>query len=170
MEGVLPKLKKKRRKSDKEIAEESNKRYCYLKRRLQSENLRRYVVGLVIRPDLFTSKLVEDAEDVKKYYNYVKSGIDTRIYPLDSDTINNVVSLVPSKWRERFENLIEMIKEEVKEDYLTSVKKSIIEFVLTDPDAGTTEKVTVLLNLILLQMKKKKYRWLIILFHLFIFF
>ena len=67
-----------------------------------------------------------------RYYYYIKHGIDTiHVAPLDKKVLNRVLKLIPKKLS-RWSDVLNAITVEMKEDYITAVKKSVIDFVLGD--------------------------------------
>jgi dynein heavy chain, axonemal len=54
------------------------------------------------------------------------------VAPLEDVRIENVMSLIPSKLRVNFPQSIADLSDEVRDDYLLSVKKAIVDFVLRD--------------------------------------
>lgn len=67
-----------------------------------------------------------------RYYYYIKHGIDTvHVAPLDKRVLTRVIRLIPKKLT-RWNDVLESITVEMKEDYITAVKKAVIDFVLGD--------------------------------------
>jgi len=61
-------------------------------------------------------------------------GIDTEhIAPLDRSWIARVLALLATRLRQNKDDLITCLIDEMRDDYLLSVKKAIIDFVLRDP-------------------------------------
>uniref|UniRef100_A0A6Q2WPZ0 Dynein axonemal heavy chain 7 n=1 Tax=Esox lucius TaxID=8010 RepID=A0A6Q2WPZ0_ESOLU len=68
-----------------------------------------------------------------KYYYYIRNGIDTEnVAAMEDSWLENVLDLVPTHLK-ALSKTIELLTDEMKEDYLLSVKKSIVDFVLRDP-------------------------------------
>jgi len=73
-------------------------------------------------------------KDILRYYYYIHHGIDTKnVAPMEDRWIHNVLSLVPESTKVNLGEVIDTLSEEVREDYLLSVKKAIVDFVLRDP-------------------------------------
>jgi len=69
-----------------------------------------------------------------RYNYYISHGIDTEhIASLDRSWIERVLTLLAPRLRQGRDELITCLVDEMKEDYLLSVKKAIIDFVLRDP-------------------------------------
>lgn len=78
-----------------------------------------------------------------RYYYYIKHGIDTiHVAPLDKRVLNRVLKLIPKKLT-KWSGLLETITAEMKEDYITAVKKAVIDFVLGDALSKNINKVEV---------------------------
>ena len=74
------------------------------------------------------------ASVVRRYNYYISHGIDTEhIAPLDRSWIERVLALLAPRLRQDKDDLITCLTDEMREDYLLSVKKAIIDFVLRDP-------------------------------------
>ena len=72
-------------------------------------------------------------KDILRYYYYIHNGIDTEhVAPLENIRIQNVMTLISSKLRKTHQQSIIDLSDEVREDYLLSVKKAIVDFVLRD--------------------------------------
>lgn len=75
-----------------------------------------------------------------RYYYYIKHGIDTiHVAPLDKRVLNRVFRLIPKKLT-KWNDVLESITAEMKEDYITAVKKAVIDFVLGDALAKNINK------------------------------
>ncbi|XP_072334730.1 dynein axonemal heavy chain 7 [Scyliorhinus torazame] len=72
-------------------------------------------------------------KDILRYYYYINHGIDTEhVAPMEDSWLEEVLSLVPFRLK-TYTGIIETLSDEMKEDYLLSVKKAIVDFVLRDP-------------------------------------
>jgi len=72
-------------------------------------------------------------KDVLRYYYYIHNGIDTEhVAPLENSWLKSVLDLVPDRLK-FFKRSVDKLSEEMREDYLLSVKKAIVDFVLRDP-------------------------------------
>ncbi|XP_024589402.1 dynein heavy chain 7, axonemal [Neophocaena asiaeorientalis asiaeorientalis] len=78
-----------------------------------------------------TSSAIE--RDILRYYYYIHHGIDTdHVAPMEDSWLEHVLNLVPQHLKV-LTNSILALSDEMREDYLLSVKKSIVDFVLKDP-------------------------------------
>ncbi|XP_063979948.1 dynein axonemal heavy chain 7-like [Diachasmimorpha longicaudata] len=103
----------------------------YTGNRLRREKFRRFMVGLIVKPEGFHD--VRD-KDVNRYYNYVRNGVDTiHVANMGENDVEKILSLVPSDFRERFQDFTKELLEQIREDYVGAIKQSIVDFVLSDP-------------------------------------
>lgn len=62
----------------------------------------------------------------QRYLYYVNNGIDTdHIAPLEDSWLSHVLSQTPAHLQHTFVATVEQLSEEMREDYLLSVKKAI---------------------------------------------
>lgn len=52
---------------------------------------------------------------------------------MENSWLDHVLQLVPQRLKDGLDLCIENLSDEMKEDYLLSVKKAIVDFVLRDP-------------------------------------
>ncbi|ETE68287.1 Dynein heavy chain 7, axonemal, partial [Ophiophagus hannah] len=121
------------------------------------ENFRSALVNIIMQPDFIpesfsieevkpgTSEAAAAIEkDILKYYYYIRHGIDTEhVAPMDDSWLENVLALVPKHLKVLSESIY-TLSDEMREDYLLSVKKAIVDFVLRDPREKEEAKKQVL--------------------------
>jgi dynein heavy chain len=74
----------------------------------------------------------------------VTHGIDSRhVAPLDVGVIYEALRRISTRLKNGREFIIECLADEINEDYMISVKRAIIDFVLRNPRDDEFEKVSV---------------------------
>ncbi|XP_031440303.1 dynein axonemal heavy chain 7 [Clupea harengus] len=120
----------------------------------EREQFRSALVSIIMQQDTTTGKsFTEESppprsgsptateKDILRYYYYIRNGIDTEhVADMEDSCLENVLSLVPSHLK-KLTTTIELLSDEMKEDYLMSVKKAIVDFVLRDPRENEEDKV-----------------------------
>ncbi|XP_034142716.1 dynein heavy chain 7, axonemal isoform X2 [Esox lucius] len=110
------------------------------------EHFRSALVSIILQDESASGQIVvEDSKpstsmsptatekDILRYYYYIRNGIDTEnVAAMEDSWLENVLDLVPTHLK-ALSKTIELLTDEMKEDYLLSVKKSIVDFVLRDP-------------------------------------
>ncbi|KAI5107507.1 dynein heavy chain 7, axonemal isoform X1 [Silurus meridionalis] len=80
-----------------------------------------------------------------KYYNYIRYGIDTQnVAPMEDSWLERISSRIPNGLKTSRRS-IKILNDEIREDYLLSAKKAIVDFALRDPRDNEEPKVNVLL-------------------------
>lgn len=84
--------------------------------------------------DIADGWLTEEDKNLLRYYYYILHEVDDdRAGTLDSDTLKKITSMVSTEWQERHAECFDQLIRELKSDYVTSMKKSIVDFVLQEP-------------------------------------
>lgn len=84
--------------------------------------------------DIADSWLTEEDKNLLRYYYYILHEVDdARAGTLDSDTLKKITSMVSTEWQKRHKECFDQLIRELKSDYVTSMKKSIVDFVLQEP-------------------------------------
>ncbi|XP_065834129.1 dynein axonemal heavy chain 7-like [Oscarella lobularis] len=85
-------------------------------------------------PPLRTESPSPAEKDILRYYYYIHNGIDTEhVAPMEDSWLDNVLANVPKHLKRGHAESIEQLSDEMREDYILSVKKAIVDFVLKDP-------------------------------------
>uniref|UniRef100_A0A452E4H5 Dynein axonemal heavy chain 7 n=1 Tax=Capra hircus TaxID=9925 RepID=A0A452E4H5_CAPHI len=111
----------------------------------ERENFRSTLVNIIMQEDAALDSVTPDEstvpklttsaieKDILRYYYYIHHGIDTdHVAPMEDSWLEHVLNLVPQHLKV-LTNSILALSDEMREDYLLSVKKSIVDFVLKDP-------------------------------------
>nr|CAD7415718.1 unnamed protein product [Timema poppensis] len=109
----------------------------YTALRKQREEFRKKLVTLILRKDDESSSSSEipscEEREILRYYYYIHHGIDTvHVAPLEQAWLEHVHSLIPNKLK-LWTKLLDKLIDEMKEEFMLSVKKAIVDFVLQDP-------------------------------------
>ncbi|XP_025075890.1 dynein heavy chain 7, axonemal-like isoform X2 [Pogonomyrmex barbatus] len=117
----------------------------YTAKRLHEENFRRFLVGLIVKPELPEKDWdLSDDKDVNRYYYYLCNGVDT-IHTASIDVfIEAILNLVPGILRDKFPDFANNLMLEIKEDFTKNIKKAIVKFALTHPSEEHPSKFDVI--------------------------
>ncbi|EGI62283.1 Dynein heavy chain 12, axonemal [Acromyrmex echinatior] len=103
-------------------------------KRLREEKFRRFMVGLIVKPELEKDVDLSDDKDINKYYYYICNGVDTiHAVSIEDVFVEAILDLVPGSLREKFFNFTDDLIFEIKEDFTKNMKKAIVKFALADP-------------------------------------
>nr|KAF6494562.1 dynein axonemal heavy chain 7 [Rousettus aegyptiacus] len=118
----------------------------------ERENFRSTLVNVIMQQDAVLDSATPDEstlpkptttaieKDILRYYYYIHHGIDTdHVAPMEDSWLEHVLNLVPQHLKV-LTNSILALSDEMREDYLLSVKKSIVDFVLKDPREKEDDK------------------------------
>ncbi|KYN09877.1 Dynein heavy chain 7, axonemal [Trachymyrmex cornetzi] len=84
--------------------------------------------------DIVDIWLTEEDKNLLRYYYYILHEVDdTHAGTLDSDTLKKITSMVSAEWQKKYNKCFNQLIKELKSDYVTSMKKSIVDFVLQEP-------------------------------------
>jgi dynein heavy chain len=113
----------------------------YTTMRKEREDFRKRLITLIFKqdeeqPSSFQIPTPKEKESLRYYY-YIHHGIDTvHVAPLDHSWLNNICAQIPEKMQ-TYSTLKEQLIEEVKEEFMLSMKKAIVDFVLQDPSESS---------------------------------
>ncbi|XP_043799961.1 dynein axonemal heavy chain 7-like isoform X2 [Apis laboriosa] len=75
--------------------------------------------------------IIKDEKEILQYYYYLIQGIDdVYIGSIDINLLKNILNRIPTKWKEIYKNTLDGLVKEVKDEYIFSIKKAVIEFVI----------------------------------------
>lgn len=78
--------------------------------------------------------LTEEDKNLLRYYYYILHEVDdVHAGTLDPDTLKKITSMVSTEWQKRHNECFDRLIRELKSDYITSMKKSLVDFVLQEP-------------------------------------
>ncbi|XP_051998583.1 dynein axonemal heavy chain 7 [Xyrauchen texanus] len=79
-------------------------------------------------------------KDILRYYYYIRHGIGTEdVAVMEDSWMENVLALVPEQLKS-LSGTIQALSDEIRDDYLLSVKKAIVDFALQDPRENQEDK------------------------------
>uniref|UniRef100_A0A5F8HGG2 Dynein axonemal heavy chain 7 n=1 Tax=Monodelphis domestica TaxID=13616 RepID=A0A5F8HGG2_MONDO len=117
--------------------------------RKEREVFRSALVNIIMQQDTNVDQTVLDEaqggptnieKDILRYYYYIHHGIDTEhVAPMEDSWLEHVLNLVPKHLKVLTDRIL-VLSDEMREDYLLSVKKSIVDFVLRDPREKEEDK------------------------------
>lgn len=119
------------------VKEKENKilsKHSYTEQRLKKEQFRRQLIELIVKPELSEERLDSRDKDINRYYYYVQNGINTvHVTTLEKRIIDNIMILISPQFRNRFNEFLNTLLKEVENEFIVSMKKSIVEFAFKDP-------------------------------------
>ncbi|KAL7866083.1 hypothetical protein SRHO_G00113300 [Serrasalmus rhombeus] len=118
------------------------------------EQFRRALVSIIMQQESDTGKiftgdsspptcgpLTSTEKCILRYNYYIRHGIDIEdVAPMEDTWLENILDLVPSHLK-RQTTTIEALSDEIREDYLFSVQKAMVDLTLQDPRENEEEKV-----------------------------
>ncbi|XP_025152591.1 dynein heavy chain 7, axonemal-like [Harpegnathos saltator] len=90
--------------------------------------------GPTVSDDIIDAWLTEEDKNLLRYYHYILHDVsDAHAGTLDSDTLKKIRATVPAEWQKRHDKCLAQLIQEIKRDYVMSMKKSIVDFTLQEP-------------------------------------
>lgn len=84
--------------------------------------------------DTIDKWLTGEDKNLLRYYYYILHDVDDTVAgTLDYDTSKRITATVSPEWQERHEECLARLIQEIKRDYVTNMKKSIVDFTLQEP-------------------------------------
>ena len=122
----------------------------YTEARKDREKFRKRLVEVIMHRDEWDDEdeepkwagapLTTKEKDMLRYYYYIHNGIDTRyVASINQRWFKRIMTMVPRRLLKN-QKEIKKIHEEIKDDYLFAVKKSIVDFVLKEPEIDEDER------------------------------
>ncbi|XP_074514231.1 dynein axonemal heavy chain 7 isoform X2 [Sebastes fasciatus] len=92
-------------------------------------------------PPCGSSKFASKREREMRYNYYIQKGIDLEnVVPLEDSWLDNIQEMVPSHLKS-LSTPLELLVDEIKEDYLLSIKKAIVKYTFRDSGENDEDKV-----------------------------
>lgn len=112
------------------------------------EDFRHALVRMIMQyPDEESEESGDTSEkNVLRYLYYIQRGIDTEhVAPLEDSWLDHVMELLDNKLKTStvLSESLEKLRDEMRDDYMLGVKKSIVDFVLKDPHAMDKDPVPI---------------------------
>lgn len=113
----------------------------YTQQRLKREHFRRHLIELIVKSEHSGDDDDDDDEilnssrdiDINRYYYYIQNGINTvHVTTFEKNIVDNIIILVSPKFRNRFHESLNNLLKEVEDEFIISMKKSIVEFAFKD--------------------------------------
>ncbi|XP_071743282.1 dynein axonemal heavy chain 7-like [Lepeophtheirus salmonis] len=149
--GKMPMPGKRMKKSVCNRGGSSRTNYkSYAESRKNREKFRKRLVEVIMHRDEWDDEdadpswtgapLTTKEKDLLRYYYYIHNGIDTRyVASMSSKWLKRIMTMVPRRLMKNQKG-INNIHAEIRKDYLFAVKKSIVDFVLKEPEIDEDER------------------------------
>lgn len=111
-----------------------SKKNYYLQLRKERESFRKRLVEVILENENEDSRSCTEAgnKDFLRYHYYIKYGLDTKhVSPINLEWIERIINLIPIHLKTNVDTLMNMFRE-MEVNYMYTVKKSIVDFVLQD--------------------------------------
>ncbi|GBP05923.1 Dynein heavy chain 7, axonemal [Eumeta japonica] len=131
-----PNKKKKTRVIKEASVKKSNVMHSYTAMRKAREEFRVKLMSLICQENEGGDQDIPSGEEknMMRYYYYLNYGVDTvHVAPLDNKMILKVHNLIPVKLK-KWRDILLTCTDDMREDFMMSMKKAIVDFVLKDPN------------------------------------
>ncbi|XP_060786498.1 dynein axonemal heavy chain 7-like [Neoarius graeffei] len=131
-------------------ASESFRRYLQSKK--DHEELRRTVIRILTEDDSETDESLQlpcssktlTEKKMSKYYNFIRYGVDVKnVLPMEHSRMEGILNLVPSHLK-ALKRSTEFLSDEIREEYLMSIQKAIVDFAISDPTSEEQKEKSLL--------------------------
>ncbi|XP_036417740.1 dynein heavy chain 7, axonemal [Colossoma macropomum] len=140
--------------NDAAFSAKSSRQGGSIKLKKNREQFRKALVSIIMQQESDTGKiftgdsspptcgpLTSTEKCILRYNYYIRHGIDIEdVAPMEDSWLENILDLVPSHLK-RQTTTIEALSDEIREDYLFSVQKAMVDLALRDPRENEDEKV-----------------------------
>nr|XP_057937248.1 dynein axonemal heavy chain 7 isoform X2 [Doryrhamphus excisus] len=96
-------------------------------------SLRKCLIKFICQQHQEEDDSLSSSEFEKKYYQYIQNGINLEhLTPLQDSWVKNILGKVPGHLKNQ-NQMLDLLLDEVKEDYLLSIKTAILKYTFSDP-------------------------------------
>ncbi|XP_061774430.1 dynein axonemal heavy chain 7 [Nerophis ophidion] len=96
-------------------------------------SLRKSLVTVICQQQQEEDDSLLNSDFEKKYYQYIQNGINLEhLTPLQDSWVKNIVGKVPGHLKSQ-KQILDLLLDEIKEDYLLSIKTAILKYTFSDP-------------------------------------
>ncbi|XP_071616680.1 dynein axonemal heavy chain 3 [Heliangelus exortis] len=96
-----------------------------------------FVVMHLIEKEISEQEKTPSANEIERYCHYIHKEVrDDMVIPLDKEVMNVILEHIPPLLlaNPNLKNLLASLKEEIKADYIISIMKATVDYILLDPE------------------------------------